>query len=102
MSSLTSTEKRRLEDLLRRWVDVAHRYSEAALVLRKEIHAVVQHTEQAANTISSSFQAVINKYLSEDEIDALATMNEVLFDALCPAGDRLYSGDASGRLREVK
>ncbi len=53
--------RRRLEDLLRRWVDVAHRYSEAALVLRKEIHAVVQHTEQAANTISSSFQAVISK-----------------------------------------
>lgn len=53
--------RRRLEDLLRRWVDVAHRYSEAALMLRKEIHAVVQHTEQAANTISSSFQAVINK-----------------------------------------
>lgn len=53
--------RRRLEDLLRRWVDVAHRYSEAALVLRKEIHTVVQHTEQAANTISSSFQAVINK-----------------------------------------
>ncbi|HEX9811417.1 MAG TPA: methyl-accepting chemotaxis protein [Burkholderiales bacterium] len=53
--------RRRLEDLLRRWVDVAHRYSEAALVLRKEIHGVVHHTEQAANTISSSFQAVINK-----------------------------------------
>src|SRR5205814_1843088 len=57
----TENHRRRLEDLLRRWVDVAHRYSEAALVLRKEIHAVVQHTEQAANTISSSFQAVINK-----------------------------------------
>jgi len=53
--------RRRLEDLLRRWVDVAHRYSEAALVLRKEIHGVVHHTETAANTISSSFQAVINK-----------------------------------------
>lgn len=53
--------RRRLEDLLRRWVDVAHRYSEAALMLRKEIHGVVHHTEQAANTISSSFQAVINK-----------------------------------------
>jgi len=53
--------RRRLEDLLRRWVDVAQRYSEAALMLRKEIYAVVQHTEQAANTISSSFQAVINK-----------------------------------------
>lgn len=54
-------QRRRVEDLLRRWVDVAQRYSEAALVLRKEIHGVVQHTEQAANTISSSFQAVINK-----------------------------------------
>jgi methyl-accepting chemotaxis protein len=53
--------RRRLEDLLRRWVDVAQRYSEAALMLRKEIHGVVHHTEQAANTISSSFQAVINK-----------------------------------------
>jgi methyl-accepting chemotaxis protein len=53
--------RRRLEDLLRRWVDVAHRYSEAALMLRKEIHGVVHHTEEAANTISSSFQAVINK-----------------------------------------
>jgi methyl-accepting chemotaxis protein len=53
--------RRRLEDLLRRWVDVAHRYGDAALMLRKEIHGVVHHTEQAANTISSSFQAVINK-----------------------------------------
>jgi methyl-accepting chemotaxis protein len=57
----TENHRRRVEDLLRRWVDVAHRYSEAALVLRKEIHTVVGHTEQAANTISSSFQAVINK-----------------------------------------
>ncbi len=57
----SENHRRRLEDLLRRWVDVAHRYSEAALVLRKEIHTVVQHTEQAADTISSSFQAVINK-----------------------------------------
>lgn len=53
--------RRRLEDLLRRWVDVAQRYSEAALMLRKEIHGVVQHTEEAANTISNSFQAVIHK-----------------------------------------
>ncbi len=57
----SDNHRRRLEDLLRRWVDVAHRYSEAALVLRKEIHAVTHHTEQAANTISSSFQAVISK-----------------------------------------
>jgi len=42
-------------------VDVAQRYSDAALVLRKEIHFVIQQTEQAVNTIASSFQAVINK-----------------------------------------
>jgi len=62
LSSMASTtQRRKLEDLLRRWVDVAHRYSEAALALRKQIHSVNQATEQAANTISSSFQAVINK-----------------------------------------
>lgn len=60
-SMASDNHRRRLEDLLRRWVDVAHRYSEAALALRKEIHSVVQQTEQAANTISNSFQAVINK-----------------------------------------
>jgi hypothetical protein len=60
-SMASENKKQRLEDLLRRWVEVAHRYSEAALVLRKQIHSVVQHTEEAANTISSSFQAVINK-----------------------------------------
>jgi methyl-accepting chemotaxis protein len=60
-SMASENHRRRLEDLLRRWVDVAQRYSEAALMLRKEIHSVVQQTEQAANTISNSFQAVINK-----------------------------------------
>lgn len=60
-SMASDNHRRRLEDLLRRWVDVAHRYSEAALALRKEIHSVVQQTEQAANTISNSFQAVISK-----------------------------------------
>lgn len=54
-------QRRRLEDLMRRWVDVAQRYSEAALVLRKEIYSVIRQTEQAANTIASSFEAVINK-----------------------------------------
>ncbi len=54
-------QRRRLEDLMRRWVDVAQRYSEAALVLRKEIYTVIKQTEQAANTIASSFEAVINK-----------------------------------------
>lgn len=32
------------------------------------------------------FQAILNYYLSEDGVNALATMNEVAFDALCPAG----------------
>jgi methyl-accepting chemotaxis protein len=54
-------QRRRLEDLMRRWVDVAQRYSEAALVLRKDIYSVIKQTEQAANTIAGSFEAVINK-----------------------------------------
>src|SRR3990172_2925915 len=54
-------QRRRLEDLMRRWVDVAQRYSEAALVLRKDIYSVIKQTEQAANTIANSFEAVINK-----------------------------------------
>jgi methyl-accepting chemotaxis protein len=54
-------QRRRLEDLMRRWVDVAQRYGEAALVLRKEIYTVIRQTEQAANTLASSFEAVINK-----------------------------------------
>jgi len=32
------------------------------------------------------FQPVLNHYLSEDEVNALAMMNEVVFDALCPSG----------------
>jgi methyl-accepting chemotaxis protein len=54
-------QRKRVEDILGRWVDVAQRYSEAALVLRKDIYSVIQQTEQAANTITSSFQAIINK-----------------------------------------
>ncbi|MBI3547081.1 MAG: methyl-accepting chemotaxis protein, partial [Gammaproteobacteria bacterium] len=54
-------QRRRLEDLMRRWVDVAQRYSEAALVLRREIYSVIKQTETAADTIASSFEAVINK-----------------------------------------
>ena len=60
-SMATDTQRHRLEDLLRRWVGVANRYSEAALTLRKQIHVVIQQTEQATNTISNSFQAVMNK-----------------------------------------
>lgn len=54
-------QRRRLEDLMRRWVDVGQRYGEAALVLRRGIQAVIKQTEQATGTIASSFEAVINK-----------------------------------------
>lgn len=54
-------QRRRLEDLMHRWVDVGQRYGEAALVLRREIQAVIKQTEQATGTIASSFEAVINK-----------------------------------------
>ena len=54
-------QRRRLDDLMRRWVDVGQRYAEAALVLRREIQAVIKQTEQATATIGSSFEAVINK-----------------------------------------
>jgi methyl-accepting chemotaxis protein len=54
-------QRRRLDDLMHRWVDVGQRYGEAALVLRREILNVIKQTEQAANTIASSFEAVINK-----------------------------------------
>jgi len=60
-SMAADNQRRRLEDLMRRWVDVAQRYSEAALVLRRDIYSVIKQTEQAANTIASSFEAVINK-----------------------------------------
>lgn len=54
-------QRRRLEDLLRRWIQVAQKQSENALVLRKQIVSIIQLTEQAAETIASSFQAIINK-----------------------------------------
>lgn len=54
-------QRRRVEDLMHRWVDVGQRYAEAALVLRREIQAVIKQTEQATGTIGSSFEAVINK-----------------------------------------
>jgi methyl-accepting chemotaxis protein len=60
-SMAQDNQRRRVDDLMRRWVDVAQRYSEAALVLRREIFSVIKQTEQAANTIASSFEAVINK-----------------------------------------
>jgi hypothetical protein len=54
-------QRRRLDDLMRRWMDVGQRYGEAALVLRREIQSVIKQTEQATGTIASSFEAVINK-----------------------------------------
>jgi len=60
-SMAEDNQRRHIEELMRRWVDVAQRYSDAALVLRREIYTVIQQTEQAVNTIASSFQAVINK-----------------------------------------
>ncbi len=60
-SMATEQQKRHLEELLRRWVDVAQRYGDATLSLRKQIHAVTQQVEQAATTIANSFQAVIHK-----------------------------------------
>ncbi len=54
-------QSRRVEDLLQRWMKAAQRYSDAAQDIRKQIYAVIQQTEQAADTIANSFQAVINK-----------------------------------------
>src|SRR3972149_6316457 len=54
-------QRRRVDDLMRRWVEVGQRYGEAALVLRREIQSVLKQTEQATGTIASSFEAVINK-----------------------------------------
>lgn len=49
-----------------------------------DIHLTAKQREGAPNV--QIFQGVLNHYLSEDECDALSLMNEVLFDALCPAG----------------
>jgi len=57
----SDSQQRRVEDLLRRWVDVSQQYNDAALAMRKQIVAVIQQTEQAAVTIANSFQAIINK-----------------------------------------
>jgi methyl-accepting chemotaxis protein len=57
----TDNQKRRLEHLLRRWMDVAQQHAEATQVLRKQIFTTIQQTENATNTVASSFQAIINK-----------------------------------------
>lgn len=60
-SMATEQQKRNLEELLRRWVDVAQRYGDATMSLRKQIHDVTTQVDQAATTIANSFQAVIQK-----------------------------------------
>jgi methyl-accepting chemotaxis protein len=60
-SMAADNQRRRLEELMRRWMDVGQRYGEAALVLRRGIQSVIKQTEQATGTIASSFEAVINK-----------------------------------------
>lgn len=48
-----------------------------------EVHlTALQDNLEAAVPV---FQAVVNKYLSADEMNALATMQEVTFDLLCPS-----------------
>ena len=54
-------QKRRLEELLHRWVDVSQQYNDATLGMRKQIHTVIHETESATTTIANSFQAVISK-----------------------------------------
>lgn len=54
-------QKRRLEELLHRWVDVSQQYNDATLGMRKQIHTVIHETESATTTIADSFQAVISK-----------------------------------------
>lgn len=60
-SLATENQKRRLEFLLRRWMLVAQQHSDVTQTLRQQIHATIQQTEQAASTVGSSFQAIINK-----------------------------------------
>lgn len=49
------------EALLRRWVDMAQGYNQAALMLRKQMKTIIDQTEQATNIIGNSFQAIIQK-----------------------------------------
>ncbi|GMR17779.1 MAG: hypothetical protein BMS9Abin33_0172 [Gammaproteobacteria bacterium] len=62
LTSMASTQQnRRLEDLLRRWVEIAEQQSDEAVALRQKIADVIKTTEEATDTIAQSFQAVINK-----------------------------------------
>jgi methyl-accepting chemotaxis protein len=62
LHTMASEEQtRRLKELLQRWVEVAQRYGDASMALRKQILSVTTQVEQATTTIASSFQAVIHK-----------------------------------------
>ncbi|HLQ27502.1 MAG TPA: methyl-accepting chemotaxis protein [Acidiferrobacterales bacterium] len=60
-SIASENQGRRLKDLLQRWASMSQEYSHAALTLRKQVHSVIEQTEQATNIIGSSFQAIIHK-----------------------------------------
>lgn len=60
-SMASSQQNRRLEDLLRRWVEIAEQQSDEAVALKQKIADVIKTTEEATDTIAQSFQAVINK-----------------------------------------
>jgi methyl-accepting chemotaxis protein len=60
-SMASEQQRQQLEGLLRRWVNVAQRYGDATLSLRKQIHEVTEQVDQAATTVANSFQAVIHK-----------------------------------------
>ena len=60
-SLANENQKRRLEFLLRRWMDVAQQHSDVTQTLRTQIYTTIQQTEQATSTVASSFQAIINK-----------------------------------------
>ena len=54
-------QRRRVEALLQRWVKMAEHYNTATSKVREQINSVIEQTEEAANTIGGSFQAIINK-----------------------------------------
>lgn len=51
-----------------------------------DVHLTPGQDTPAVKNAVPLFQAVLNHYLGEEEIDALATVNEVMFDVLCPSG----------------
>lgn len=60
-SMASSHQKKRLEELLGRWVGIAEKQEVESEELKSRIHGVINTTEDATETIAKSFQAVINK-----------------------------------------